>query len=165
MNQRTPSRSLWRCPKCRHRFVTAKMSHSCGRYRLADHFRGKPDSLRVTFDSYVAAARRNGPVTVYAQKSRIVLQRRVRFTNVVVRNDWLDAMIWLKRPLVHARLIRTDSFGSLGYGHHFRLAEPDEVDSSITKLLAEAYVIGEPERRKRGETTNAKAGDRRRRRA
>ena len=119
------------------------MWHSCGRYRLGDHFRGKPASLRDTFNSYVAAARRNGPVTVYAQKTRIVMQGRVRFAGAIVRKDWLDATMWLKRRITHPRLIRTESFGPLGYGHHFRLSEPDDVDRSIVKLLSEAYAIGQ----------------------
>jgi len=88
MNRRTHNDSLWRCPKCGHRFITANIWHSCGHYRLADHFRGKPPALRETFDSYVAAARRNGPVTIYAQKTRIVMQSRVRFAGAVVRKDW-----------------------------------------------------------------------------
>lgn len=119
------------------------MWHSCGRYRLADHFRGKPALLRDTFDAYVAAARRYGPVTVYAQKTRIVMQGRVRFAGAVVRKDRLDATMWLKRRITHSRLVRTESFGHLGYGHHFRLCEPDDVDSSIVKLLGEAYAVGQ----------------------
>jgi hypothetical protein len=133
---------LWQCAKCGHRFVTANLWHSCGRFRLADHFRGKPLALRQAFDRYVAAARRNGPVTVYAQKTRIVLQRRVRFAGAVVRKDWLDATMWLKRPVTHLRLVRTESFGHIGYVHHFRLCDPKDVDSSLVRLLAEAYVVG-----------------------
>ena len=135
--------SLWRCPKCGHRFVTRNLWHSCGHYRLADHFRGKPRTLRETFNCYVAAARQNGPVTVYAQKTRIVMQGRVRFAGAVVRKDWLDATMWLKRPITHPRLVRTESFGRLGYGHHFRLCVPDDVDSAMVKLLREAYAIGQ----------------------
>ena len=99
--------------------------------------------LRETFDAYAAAARQNGPLTVYAQKTRIVIQRRVRFAGVVVRKDWLDAHIWLKRRVNHPKLVRTESFGRLGYGHHFRLCVPEDVDSSLVELLREAYAIGE----------------------
>ena len=139
-NKREP---LWRCAKCGHRFVTRNLWHSCGRYHLADHFRGKPAALRETFDCYVAAARRNGPVTVYAQKTRIVMQVRVRFAGAVVRKGWLDATMWLKRRVTHPRLVRTESFRDVDYVHHFQLRVPGDVDASLVKLLAEAYVIGE----------------------
>jgi hypothetical protein len=103
--------------------------------------------LRETFNEYVAAARRYGPVTVYAQKTRIVMQGRVRFAGAVVRKDWIDAAMWLKRPADHPRLVRTESFGDLGYGHHFRLSQPADVDASLVKLLGEAYAIGQQKSR------------------
>jgi hypothetical protein len=136
-------RPLWQCPKCGHRFVTANIWHSCGRYRLADHFDGKPVTLRETFDRYVKAARAHGKVTVYAQKTRIVMQGRVRFAGVVVRKDWLDASMWLRRRVTHPRLIRVETFGPFGFGHHFRLSDPEDVDPALIDLLGEAYAVGQ----------------------
>jgi hypothetical protein len=86
--------------------------------------------------------RENGPVTVYAQKRRIVMQVRVRFAGAVVRKNWLDASMWLRRRITHPCLVRTESFGDLGYGHHFRLRVPEDVDASLVKLLGEAYQLG-----------------------
>ncbi len=114
-------RRLWRCPKCGHRSVTRNLWHSCGRYRLADHFRGKPKALRDASDRFVALARACGPVTVYAQKTRIVIQGRVRFAGAVVHRSYLDAGLWLKRRVEHPALRRVESFGRLGYGYQFRL--------------------------------------------
>src|SRR5437016_6321642 len=136
-------KSLWRCPKCGHRFVTRNLWHSCGRYRLADHFRGKSPQLRETFDRFVELARKCGRVTVYAQKTRIVIQARVRFASAVVRKDWLDAGLWLKRRVEHPRLVRVEDFGRLGFGHHFRLARRTDVDGALAKLMREAHRIGE----------------------
>src|SRR5438034_280358 len=52
----SPTRRLWKCPKCGHRFVTANLSHSCGRYRLAAHFAGKSGAVRAAFSRLVAVA-------------------------------------------------------------------------------------------------------------
>lgn len=133
---------LWRCPKCGHRFVTAKVYHSCGRYRLADHFKGRPRALRRAFDRFVELARGYGPVTVYAQKTRIVLQVRVRFAGAIVHPKWLEATMWLRRAVEHPSLRRIESLGRLGYGLHFCFRGPDEVDGAIAALLREAYSIG-----------------------
>jgi hypothetical protein len=143
MTEANSKRSLWRCPKCGHRFVTANMWHSCGHYRLVDHFDGKPAILQETFERYVAAARTYGAVTVYAQKTRIVMQGRVRFAGAVVHKDWLDASMWLRRRVNHPRLVRTESFGNLGYGHHFRLSHPQQIDQAMIELLGEAYAVGQ----------------------
>ena len=134
-----PSKSLWRCPKCGHRFVTRNLWHSCGHVPLARHFSGKPSVLRATFRRWVAVARACGPVTVYAQKTRIVLQARVRFAGAVVRGRWLDAALWLKRRVNHPRVHRIEDFGRLGYGVHFRLTGPTDIDERIVALMREAY--------------------------
>lgn len=136
-------RPLWLCPKCGHRFVTRNMWHSCGHYELADHFRGRAPALRKTFDVLVSLARRCGPVTVYAQKTRIVIQARVRFAGVVVRQHWLDAGLGLKRRVEHPRLVRVEDLGRLGFGHHFHLTKPDDIDAAFGKLLTEAYRVGQ----------------------
>lgn len=133
------SRPLWTCPKCKHRFVTKNLWHSCVRVPLRAHFRGRAASLYPIFRAWVALARACGPVTIYAQKSRIVIQARVRFAGATVRAGYLDATLWLNRPAVHPCLARTESFGALGYGLHFRLARPADIDPALRRLMREAY--------------------------
>lgn len=132
---------LWTCPKCRHRFVTKNLWHSCVRVPLRTHFRGRAAALSPTFRAWARLARACGPVTIYAQKSRIVIQARVRFAGAMVRSRYLDATLWLKRAAPHPRLIRTESFGALGYGLHFRLERPDDIDPALGRLMREAYRI------------------------
>jgi hypothetical protein len=80
-------------------------------------------------------------VTVYAQKTRIVIQARVRFAGAVVRRDWLDAGVWLKRQVSHPRLLRIESFGKAGFGLHFKLTSPDDVDEDLAGIIREAYEL------------------------
>jgi hypothetical protein len=91
-------------------------------------------------------------VTFYAQKTRIVIQTRVRFASVVVRKNWLDAAMWLKRQIEHPRLVRVEDFGRLGFGLHFRLASRKDIDHGLGELMREAYRIGEQEHLYGGET-------------
>lgn len=143
MKTKPRTQPLWRCPKCGHRFVTKNLWHSCGNYRLADHFKGKPGVLRLTFNRFVELARASRPDTVYAQKTRIVIQARVRFAGAVVHADWLEATLWLKRRAAHPCLRRVESFGRLGYGLHFCLRRPSDIDEALAELTREAYVVGE----------------------
>jgi len=140
---------LWKCPRCGRRFASKNLWHSCGKYRIEDHFKGKPPALRRTFSRFVSVARSFGPVTVYAQKTRIVIQARVRFAGAVVRSDWLDAGVWLRRQATHPKLHRVESFGKAGYGLHFKLERPDDVDKELSRLMKEAYLaaIKDPRRR------------------
>jgi hypothetical protein len=130
---------LWKCPKCGHSFVTRNLWHSCVRVRLTDHFKGRPAVLRKTWNEWVATARACGPVTAYAQKTRLVIQARVRFAGAVVRVGYLDAGLWLHRRVEHPRLRRVEDFGSLGFVHHFRLEQPADIDGSLKELVLEAY--------------------------
>lgn len=145
-----PLKPLWTCPRCGHRFVTPNLWHSCGRYDLADHFEGKEPALRRTFDRLVATVRRCGPVTVYAQKSRIVFMVRVRFGGVVVKKHSIDFALWLTRRIEHPRLVKTETFGARSYGAHFRLTRPEDVDRALEGLIREAYKTGRQEHLLRG---------------
>jgi len=145
---------LWRCPKCGHSFVTRNLWHSCGRFRIADHLRGRPAPVRAAYREWVETARRCGRVTVYAQKTRIVFQRRVRFAGAVVRKDWIDGSMWLRRPVTHPLLVRSENFGRLGYGHHFRINSPDDIDAELASLMLEAYTTAGAD----NETTRLRGG-------
>jgi hypothetical protein len=106
---------------------------------LRTHFRGTAATLYPTYRAWAALARGCGPVTIYAQKTRIVFQARVRFGGAVVRAEYLDASLWLRRRVRHPRLRRIESFGALGYGLHFRLVKPRDIDAALGRLMREAY--------------------------
>src|SRR5204862_2529017 len=81
---------LWRCPDCRRQFANRNQSHACGRYTLASHFTGKPAKVRATFNRLLALAKKNGPVIVLPEKTRIAFQMRMSFAAFVIRRNWVD---------------------------------------------------------------------------
>lgn len=129
---------LWACPRCGHRFVTKNLWHSCGRYRVGDHFRGKDAEVRRLFDRITAVARPHGAVTVYAQKTRIVFQSRVRFASAVPRKHWLDIGVWLTRRVEHPTLRRVEELAPRSYVHSFRLHQQSDIDAGLAEILAAA---------------------------
>lgn len=132
-------RKLWSCPKCGHRFVTRNLWHSCGRYRVADHFRGKPPVLRQIYRAFTSLVRDCGPVTIYAQKTRIVCMVSVRFAGAVVRKNSVQCGLWLRRRVAHPALARIEAFGPDSYGHYFRFTDPAQLDADFADLVREAY--------------------------
>jgi len=135
-------RPLWTCSRCGHRFVTRNMWHSCGRYRVADHFKGTDPLVRQLFRRFRTLVQKCGPVTMYAQKTRIVFQTRARFTGVATRKHWLDGAVWLKRRLEHPRFYRIETIPPGDYIHRFRLTKLSEIDSELEKFVREAYAVG-----------------------
>ena len=135
-------RPLWQCPKCGRWFVTRNLSHSCARYPLARHFRGKPRA-RVLFDAFRAAVEAIGPVRVVPNKTRIAFMVRVRFTCVVsVREDSLRCSIWLTRRVASKRWVREDKYGPHCYVYLFELRSPRDLTAEIRRYLRESYDVG-----------------------
>lgn len=133
---------LWKCPSCGHRFVTRNLWHSCSRHRITEHFAGKDPDVRNLFRELRNKVRTLGPVTVYAQKTRIVFQVKVRFVSVQVRKHWLDVGIWLTRQQPHSNLKRIETLMPRAHIHHFRLNNVSQLDNDFIVLLKESYLVG-----------------------
>ena len=135
---------MWRCPKCRRRFANRNQSHACGRgSTLASHFAGKPKSLRAIFDKLLAVARKNGPVIVLPEKTRIAFQVRMSFAAFVIRQNWIDGHVVLARRLESPRFRRIETFSPRNHLHAFRFESVEEIDDQVAAWFAEAYQVGE----------------------
>lgn len=136
------TRPLWTCPRCGHGFVTTNLWHSCGVYAMGAHFEGRAPQVAHIFEAIVAAAKECGPVEVYAQKSRIVLQNRVRFASVTTRKKHLILGLWLTHRVDHPLVTRYEAVPPPTHYPYFAISGPDQVDETLRALIAEAYVHG-----------------------
>jgi hypothetical protein len=134
---------MWRCPDCRRQFANRNQSHACGRYPLAAHFAGKPEIVRAIFDRLLALAKKNGPVVVLPEKTRIAFQVRMSFAAFVIRRNWVDGHVVLARRLENPRFRRIETFSPRNHLHAFRFENVSEIDADVAAWLAEAYRVGE----------------------
>jgi hypothetical protein len=135
--------AMWRCPECGRQFANRNQSHACGNYTLASHFAGKPPGIRAIFDRLLRVARRNGPVTVLPEKTRIAFQVRMSFAAFVVRKNWIDGHVVLARRLENPRFRRIETFSPRNHLHAFRFESAGEIDDEVEAWFAEAYRVGE----------------------
>lgn len=132
-------RPLWTCPTCGHQFVTRNMWHSCTTIELDEAFSRSTQVVRESFDRYVELIDRCGPVTVIAQKTRIVIMGRVRFAGATVRRDRLIANFALTRRLADPRF-RVQVFNDRWIAHRFEVRTPADLDiPGLGAWLCEAY--------------------------
>ena len=136
------ARPLWTCPRCRHRFVTRNLSHSCSRFTLGHHFRGRPRA-RALYAAFLAAVRGVAPVRVQVSKTRIAFMTRMRFAGVTPRRDHVRAALLLSRQARHPTLVRIECYGPTYFGHTFEIREASQIDSALRALIREAHEIGE----------------------
>ncbi|HEV2805439.1 MAG TPA: DUF5655 domain-containing protein [Chthoniobacterales bacterium] len=134
---------MWRCPDCRRQFANRNQSHACGRYTLASHFEGKPKTTRAIFDRLLALAKKNGPVIVLPEKTRIAFQVRMSFAAFVIRRNWVDGHLVLPRRLENPRFRRIETFSPRNHFHAFRFENVDQIDDEVAAWFAEAYRVGE----------------------
>ena len=143
-------RPLWACPKCRQRFVTQHMWHSCVRSTAAHFFSGRDPKLRQLYRDFLKFVRDIGPITVNVTKTRISFQHRVRFAGVAgLRKDALIAGFWLKRRIYSRRFSSVEFIPPDNYVYRFRLASPSDLDAEAGRWLAEAYHVGAPRHKSR----------------
>jgi hypothetical protein len=136
--------SLWRCPRCGRRFANRNQTHTCAPpRRLGDHFVGRDAEVVRTFRALVAAARRNGPVTVLPEKTRVAFQVRMSFAAFTLRRHWLDGHVVLARRRESPRFKKIWTASLRNQVHEFRLRSADEVDDEVADWLREAYEVGE----------------------
>jgi len=136
--------SLWRCPRCGRRFANRNQTHTCAPpRRLGDHFVGRDPEVVRTFRALVAAARRNGPVTVLPEKTRVAFQVRMSFAAFTLRRHWLDGHVVLARRRESPRFKKIWTASPRNQVHEFRLRSADEVDAEVADWLREAYEVGE----------------------
>ena len=134
---------MWRCPECGRTFANRNQSHACGRYTLARHFAGKPKTVRAIFDKLVTVAKKNGPVTIMPEKTRIAFHVRMSFAAFVIRRNWVNGHVVLARRLENPRFRRIETFSPRNHLHAFRFESVDEIDNEVAAWLAEAYRVGE----------------------
>ena len=119
---------LWKCPLCGERFVTAHMWHSCGKFKLGDHFKRSEPHVFPLFRKFARMVRACGPVRMIPQKSRIVFQVRVRYAGCNVRKSYLECAIALPRRVENPRFTKITPHAPHFIGHHFRVTSEADLD-------------------------------------
>lgn len=136
-------RPLWTCPACGERFVSPRLWHSCGRHTYDALFARSEPHVRRIFDRLAEAARACGPVRIYPQKTRVVMQVRIRFAGGYPRRSMFLAGFLLPAGTDSDRLAKREQYGSrLYFGGYVRLESEGQVDREIHRLMRLAYRVG-----------------------
>ena len=134
---------LWTCPACGERFISPRLWHSCGRHTYDALFARSEPHVRAIFERLAHAARACGPVRIYPQKTRIVMQVRIRFVNGRPQRSRFIAGFIVPRDTKAPRGAKVEEYGSRHYiGIYVSLASEREVDRDIVRLMRAAYKIG-----------------------
>src|SRR5437667_333163 len=103
-----------------------------------------PDAASTTASpALVAAARRNDPITVLPEKTRIAFQVRMSFAAFTLKKHLLNGHVVLARRRDSPRSTKVWGPSPRNQVHEFRLRGPDDVDEEVADWLREAYAVGQ----------------------
>ena len=147
----TTSSAPWVCPDCGAPFANANASHSCVRVDVAERFQAVTavPAVREAFDRLVELASVDGPMSVVAQKTRIVLAAPMRFVAVQVRRDRLTGHVLAERPFQHPVVteIVPNAYETGLYLHRLSIRSAGELDDAFGVFVREAAArVGRRER-------------------
>jgi Domain of unknown function (DUF5655) len=134
---------MWRCPHCRRQFANRNQSHSCGRYDLEAHFRGKPAEIRQLYDRFVSLVQSCGPVVILPEKTRVAFQVRMSFAALQVQRGKIIGHLVLPYRYERQCFVRIDSLSRGNHVHHFRIEKPEDLDKEFCGFIKRAYRVGE----------------------
>lgn len=137
-------RPLWTCPACGRAFANLNQTHACGRYRLEDHFAGKPEEVRRVFEAFREMLEAFGPVEVLPEKTRIAFHVRMSFAQLTVRREWVLGHFVLARRAEDPLFTKVETLSPRNHVHHFRLDRADEVER-LVPFAREAHAVGRQE--------------------
>jgi hypothetical protein len=134
---------LWQCPACGNWFVTANMSHACGKYDLETLFARSEAQVFQLYRRLEALVQGFGPVRVIPQKTRVAFQVRVRFLAVYPRKASLLCGFWFTHRKADPRFFKIEQYTPRAIGHYLHLRSEEDFDEQFLGWLGEAYAIGQ----------------------
>jgi hypothetical protein len=136
-------RPLWTCPSCGERFVSPRLYHSCGRHSYDALFARSEPHVRRIFDKLADLARGCGPVRIYPQKTRIVMQVRIRFASGRATKKLFVAGFLLPPRTTSPRFSEVLHNVSRHYiAVYVPLASEADVDAEVKRWMKRAYKFG-----------------------
>lgn len=136
-------KALWTCPACGERFVSPRLWHSCGRHTYDALFARSEPHVRRIFDTLAALARACGPVRIYPQKTRIVIQARIRFAGGRAQKTRFIAGFLLPPGTTSPRFSDTlDGVSKHYVACYVPLGREADVDAQVARWMRRAYRFG-----------------------
>jgi hypothetical protein len=136
------SKPLWTCPKCRAKFVTRNMPHSCGRATLADWIDDVGPRGRALYEAFEAVIAACGPYHVAPAKTRIAFLGRVRFAGVTRLSDAsITVSFALPAPLRSRRFQRVVEVAPGWFVHRLVITDARQFDRQARAWFRRSYQL------------------------
>ncbi len=130
-----------RAHECYHckQWVEADEAHDCWTTTETALTRELSEDLREAWERLREAASELGEQRIYASHKSIMFARKTCYFFVRPKRNFLEACVFLGRPLRHPRIRRVDPSSKTKFAHLVQIKHRDEVEAPLTDWLQEAY--------------------------
>lgn len=140
----------WECPECGREFLHRNQYHSCGRFQLEPHLRGRSPQVVALFaklERMLRTAARGGPFRLSPARTLIGLQGRIVYGSLRLGRAWVDVSVLLPRaePYDDPRALDFKPIGRR-FEHVFRFRTLRDLDARAARWLRQAYQAQAPQR-------------------
>jgi hypothetical protein len=137
------NKPLWICPKCKQKFVSKNLAHSCTQFTVDEFFRGNNPGLRSLYRKFVKFVRQCGPIYININKTRISFQAKIRFCGVSrVLTDSMLAGFLMDREIDNERITKIEFIPPVYYVHYVKLKAEKDLDKELLGWIKESYKMG-----------------------
>ena len=141
---------LWTCPKCKQKFVTKNLWHSCTQFTVDEFFKGKNSELKKLYYKLVKFVKKCGPIYININKTRISFQGKMRFCGVSrVLKDGLKIAFLLNRELNDPRIEKIEFIQPMYFIHYLKIKNEKDLDKELLSWIKKSYKMGMREHIKR----------------
>jgi hypothetical protein len=133
-------KNLWTCPKCGRIFEKKNQVHSCRRYPLEKHFKGKEDVAKPLFNDLKAKIKRSiGPIKVISLPCCIHFFGLFDFAAVFPLKDKIRIHFALDHKLKSSRVDKSSKYSASRFMHSIDIESKKRIDKELIGWLKEAY--------------------------
>jgi len=143
---------MWACPRCRAKFVTRNLPHSCVVVTVDTFFAAQPPGGVALARAFIAEVEKLGPVTLHPVKTRIALMVDVRFAAINrISAGSIRGHFWLRERHASDRFERIEQLGARDWLYHFIVDASRPIDAELRRFMRLAYANGRrwPQQRRR----------------
>ena len=126
------------CYHCKE-WVAAGVPHDCWTTTESALTRDLPEDLLEAWARLRETAAEFGEQRIYASHKSIMFARKSCYFFVRPKKSALEVCFFLRRPLKHPRIRRSDQVSLSKVAHTIHLKHRDEVEAPVTEWLLEAY--------------------------
>jgi len=110
-------------------------------FTLSQHFDDKEPVVKAIYDRILKESRKFGKVIEEPKKTSIHLVNKSAFAGVATRKSALILNIKSAAPIKHARIKKSEQLSASRFHQEVKLVSPEEVDSTLTVWLKDAYTL------------------------